>query len=429
MLVSAAQREEIRPQTEVRARVATAVVARLRAEAMELVQQRQEGAAMRLLREALRTPHLPAEEHELLQDLIETLERRDYSSGHKKAAMHGHGHSKGHGHYGLRPRSSADALTALMNGRRIALRPGPLLASRPAPGARPWARFLGMVRGLAHGEARGNAQAWADVDGASRPGVGEATGLTIATLRHLADWGGFNAARLANELRRAPVARVSPSLSAFRKAMQEGDDWHEAGARSAGCGALRRVAPLLVVGEGLWSNVAIGAMLTHNDSASLASCLGFAAVLWDLLAMDRPPAPTWYGDRFLEAIEGLETEQTYTVMAPRYDGWQGSLRDFVHERLADARQRGLDAEQALREWGSGPFVFEMVPDLLWILERHGAHPDEALRAATRTSLEAGSLGALVGAAVGALHGTAAGWELDDELERVLSETAKTFQLR
>lgn len=432
-VVGAAERAAMPVHPSVAVQVAVATAASLRDEAMNRLTDGQEGLAMRLLRQALKLPHLPAQERELLRDLIETLERQDYSSGHKKAAMHGHGHSKGHGSHGmLRPRNSGDALRALLADGEIALGEGPLLATVPPSRAGAWKRFEGMLRGLAHGEARGHAAAWADVGGTARPRRGEATDLSLATLRQLSDWGAFNGMRLANEFARAPVARISPSLEAFRQQIKRGFPWHDAGAASAGCGALRRIAPVLAAHlnetAGLWSDVALAGMLTHNDNASLTGCLGFASLFWELAGKDAPPASGWYAEHFLQAIEGLE-KQSYTATAPRYDGWNGTLSAYVRMVMGEARCRALSVEQALREWGSGPFVLEMVPSLLYVLELHGADPERALREATRTSLEAGSLGALVGAALGALHGTIPGWELDPEMESALQDLATTFDMR
>lgn len=427
MVLSQAQRADICPNARVLVQAATAKVVRMRLEAMSHLTDGREGQAMRILREARKIQHMPAEERALLQDLIETLERRDYSSGHKKAMMHGHGHGKGHGACYLRPRNSQDALRSLLTERSIALSEGPLLASVPPAGERPWERVQGMLRGLVHGDGLGNSSSWADL---KQRRQGEGAALALATLRQLADWGSFNGMRLATELARAPVHTISPSLHHFRERIRRGEEWHECGAASAGCGALRRIAPVLVgrllEPEGLWSDVAVACMITHNDNASLVSCLGFTAVLWDLLAMERPPAPTWYLERFLEAIEGLEKGE-YTSIAPRHDGWKGRLSEYVRERILEARQRGFSVEQAMRDWGTGPFLLEIVPTLLYILELHGEHPNEALRASVSKSVEAGSLGALVGAAVGALHGTQPSWDPDPDLEQLLKEAATSFR--
>jgi ADP-ribosylglycohydrolase len=76
-----------------------------------------------------------------------------------------------------------------------------------------------------------------------------------------------------------------------------GRDWRDCGLRSAGNGALMRIAPILIPhlrcpSPGLWADAALCGMLTHNDSASIASCLAFVYLLWGLLRMDAPPHPS-----------------------------------------------------------------------------------------------------------------------------------------
>lgn len=52
-----------------------------------------------------------------------------------------------------------------------------------------------------------------------------------------------------------------------------------------------RIAPFLVPtftppNPALWTDAALCAMLTHNDSAAIASCVAFVAMLWELLRRD-----------------------------------------------------------------------------------------------------------------------------------------------
>jgi len=42
-------------------------------------------------------------------------------------------------------------------------------------------------------------------------------------------------------------------------------------------------------GTDLWVDTALSAMMTHNDTASIAACLSFVAMLWELLDMQAPP--------------------------------------------------------------------------------------------------------------------------------------------
>ena len=77
-------------------------------------------------------------------------------------------------------------------------------------------------------------------------------------------------------------------------------------------------------------------------------------------------------------------------------------------------------KEAMEVWGSGPYLLEIVPTVLYILECHGHEPGRALEAAIEGSYESDTIAMLVGAALGAVHGSQPGWFLHDELEALLA---------
>ncbi len=413
--MTAHQRAALPLHPEVAEQVASAIAAVARKEAMEKLYRDDEAGALKLLRQALQTPSLADYDARLLNDLVATIERGDHSSGHKKASMHGHGHARGSTM--LKKMESEQVLDGLISRGLIPLQAGPLLASRPCQSRGGVERMQGMMLGLVFGESLGQVRTWGDIFRRGTPGAAEGSLLALATLECLADEGELNPNLLAQALAETDVPRPSQTLAMMRQHRGMGKRWTELGSPSAGCGALRRIAPVLALHypagtQKLWSDVALGCLITHRDTSSLASCLGFAALLWDLTNMAAPPHAEWYCERFLEAVEGLETDQAYQAQARRFDGWSGKLSDFVRLALPDARQRGLTAAQAMREWGSGPYLLELVPSLLYVLERHAANPTEALRQATKGPLDPSSLGALVGVALGALHGPFPGLKVE-----------------
>ncbi len=428
--MTARERAALPLHPEVAEQVAAAIVAVARKEAMEKLYRDDEAGALQLLRQALQTPALADYDERLLGDLIATIERGDHSSGHKKASMHGHGHARGSTM--LKKMESEQVLDTLIGRGQIPLREGPLLASRPGPSRGGPERIQTMMLGLVFGESLGQARTWGDIFRRGTPGPAEGSLLALATLECLAEEGELNPNLLARALAETHVPRPSNTLAMLRQHRGMGLRWAELGTASAGCGALRRIAPVLALhypqaSQRLWSDVALGCLITHCDTSSLASCLGFAALLWDLAGMAAPPHPEWYCERFLEAVEGLETDEAYQAQARRFDGWSGKLSDFVRMALPDARQRGLTAAQAMREWGSGPYLLELVPSMLYVLERHAANPAEALRQATRGPLDPSSLGALVGASMGALHGRFPGLKVERALEQRIDHSLR--QLR
>jgi hypothetical protein len=57
-------------------------------------------------------------------------------------------------------------------------------------------------------------------------------------------------------------------------------------------------------------------MLTHNDSASLASCLALVRILWELLKVNTVPPPELWLETFVATARDLEVDESYTSRSP-----------------------------------------------------------------------------------------------------------------
>ena len=403
--VSEVDRLKLPVDSQVAAQVAVALMATLREQAMERLKRGDEATALGLLRRARDLNELPADERADLEDLIDTLERGDHKSGHKKAAMYGHGHSSGHGsgHYKKEPSYG------------LPMRSGRLMTSIPSSRARAWNRVEGMLRGLFFGDRLGLGP---------RPPLGEASSLTVATLQSLRRQP-FHLPDLLEAWSQAPVLTPSPSLKRMRDVWASGQSPFQLGGDTAGCGALRRMAPLLVPHcvrpqPSLWREVAMATAVTHRNNAALVASLGVCKLLWEMLGMGRAPDPLWYQQHFLERSLDLEEGREFPCHGPAFRNWRGTLCQFVSSAISDARARNLSVAQAMLGWGTGPYVFEIVPNWLYILECHGRDPKAALERAVTNTIEPQSLGALVGAALGAVHGPQPDWILPPELELELA---------
>jgi len=312
--------------------------------------------------------------------------------------------------------------------------PAPLPGA-PSPGApvdpELWDRVEGMLLGIAVGDALGNTtEGMTPAD--RREQYGEVrdylphwrskelarptddTQLAFWTLDQLLVARGLVPHRLAQRFSSERIIGIGQAVSQAMEAVRLGyRPWYQCGARSAGNGALMRIAPVLVPylrepSAGLWADTALAAIVTHNDAASTSACLAFVAMLWDLLGMEAPPEPGWWRRRYVEVARDLEGETEYE---PRGGAWRGRYRGplwrFVDERLADAEARDLSALEACDEWYSGAYLLETAPSVLYILARHGADPEEAIVRAVNDTRDNDTIAAVVGAAVGALHGASA----------------------
>jgi ADP-ribosyl-[dinitrogen reductase] hydrolase len=180
------------------------------------------------------------------------------------------------------------------------------------------------------------------------------------------------------------------------------------GAGRAGNGALMRIAPVILPHltdptPALWSDAALLARLTHNDGASVASCVAFTAMLWDLATMDRPLTPDWWVDRFIAVLRELDRGNPYAPRGGAYAA-TGPFADLVATRVGEAQRAQWSTRVACDCFHSGAYLLETLPCVLNILAQHASEPEEAIVRAVNDTKDNDTTGAIVGAAVGELHG-------------------------
>jgi hypothetical protein len=198
-------------------------------------------------------------------------------------------------------------------------------------------------------------------------------------------------------------------VRAFLENLKRGSPWHEAGIASAGNGAVMRIAPVVVPhlrrpSPGLWADTALCGMITHNDSASLASCVALVRMIWSILSFERPPDPMWWPESFVATARELETGAAYRPRGRDFLDYSGPLSGFVERYVPPAFEEGLSVWDACDRWYSGAFLLETMPSVLYILMKHGDDFEAALLRAVNDTKDNDTIAAIVGAVLGALHG-------------------------
>ena len=417
--VSLAERLALPCHPEVAQQLAVAMAARSRQEAMQAMKRGDKASATQILQKTLDIGNLPELERSQLEQLKSSVEQGDASTSSKMAASQSHFYSRGSI---AMANMDDEILRGLIGNGQLLLRHGELFRVADAEHykPRPRSRYEGMLAGLLAGETLGMNR--------SERTRGEAGSLVLATLARLDPESRLLMpllTPLAKHLSEAPVTAPSESHLSFCLNMRQGRSIFEAGVASPDSGAVRRIAPLLYARfrnptPRVWPFVAMASNLTHRDAASIAASLSFALLLWELMALQAPPAPQFYYDLFVNTLSDVEHDTPYPARARRFDGWKGKLSEYLQHVIPDARRRGLSVPEAQLEWGSSSYLLESIPSMIYILENHGHQPQEALRQATQGTTDAATLGALVGAALGALHGPLGQAPLDEELAQALA---------
>lgn len=292
-----------------------------------------------------------------------------------------------------------------------------------------WDRLEGMMLGLAVGDSLGNSSESMNPSNRSAAhgeilnylphrhagmrAVGvpsDDTQMAFWTLEHLLERGALDPEGLSEMFAAREIFGMGSTVRAFRGARKPGAHWIEASQRSAGNGAVMRIAPVLLphargARPDFWCEVVLAGTVTHNDFASNAACAGWIGLLARAAAAQPPVPQRFWLDGFLEVARAIEGETPrYTPRAPRFAGLQTTLCDFTGEVVSEALSRQRVTLDACNEWYSGAFLLETIPSALYVLERHGNEAEEAVVRAVNDTRDNDTVAALVGAAVGALHG-------------------------
>jgi ADP-ribosylglycohydrolase len=239
------------------------------------------------------------------------------------------------------------------------------------------------------------------------------TQLAFWTLEQIIEDKGFNPEHVAKRFCRDQIFGIGRTVREFIWNFKSGKKhWHECGPKSAGNGALMRIAPIIIphlksANSDLWVDTALNAMLTHNDSGSTASCISFVNMLWQLLKRESPPEPEWWLETYVSVARDLETGEEYTPRGGAFMDYRGPIWKFVQEKVGAAHRKNLSVVEACNSWYSAAFLLETVPCVIYILMRHGHDLEEAIVRAVNDTWDNDTIAAVVGAAVGALHGKSA----------------------
>ncbi len=325
--------------------------------------------------------------------------------------------------------TNRETLGWLFETGRIDLRRGEIFDIAPVavPADFDFGRVEGMMLGLAIGDSLGNTtEAQLPAERAAAHGeirdylpnhyagdrpVGvpsDDSQLAFWTLEQMIADQGLIPENVAGRFTRQQIFGVGSAVREFLATMKSGTPWYEAGSRSAGNGALMRISPVVIPHlrtgtTDLWADTALLAMITHNNSGSVAACLAFVNMLWQLLHMAEPPDPAWWVAMYVDAARDLEIE-TYEPRGGEFTAFSGPIWRFVAERVPAAFDAGKPTVDACNAWYSGAFLLETVPSTLYILMRYAGDPEEAIVRAVNDTKDSDTVGAIVGAAVGALHG-------------------------
>jgi ADP-ribosylglycohydrolase len=297
-------------------------------------------------------------------------------------------------------------------------------------------RVEALLWGTAIGDAMnpgGSRMAVESSDGGNSLRASTDTQLFFETIEMLLEEPEFTPGALIERLGQHPVPGLG---STQRKAIAEYKrygDWSRCGFRSAGCGAVHRVLPLMLnllgrrapdsdddweeLQRSTWEEIVAATLLTHDDDVAVACSVAMCGLLWTVLADPVSFAPRDKRRPWLSTFRSFLGEFPQRQLTARLgsglrdglstDGGSGTitLLETLND-LEEQLERGTELNVLLERYGTGTYLLELVPSMLATLECLGDCPRDAIRvsaaswnAETQTSLVAMMLAARDGEAV------------------------------
>lgn len=118
--------------------------------------------------------------------------------------------------------------------------------------------------------------------------------------------------------------------------------------------------------------------------------------------MEETPRPEWWIDEYVRVSAPIEDEMENYKSRVGVD-YCGSGHKFVNEYLRENIQ-SMEISEFAEKVGSGAYLLETIPFVLFVLAKYSHNPEEALVKAVSYSKDSDTIGAIVGSALGALHG-------------------------
>jgi len=237
------------------------------------------------------------------------------------------------------------------------------------------------------------------------------TQLTFDTLLVILDNGYLDMEKLASIFASHRMFGIGNTVRSFLRNYKDLKcPWYLAGVESAGNGALMRISPVVIPylkDEGnrsaLCADIVLATMLTHNDPLAIGSSVAFVELLTSFLINDGVPEFSTLLSRFCSTLQEIVGEKGYKGRM-RGIGESDTVSKLFREMIEYGIKNDLSIEDFSDRIGSGAYLLETVPTVLYILQKYIDDPQEAMVQAVNNTKDNDTIGAIVGSTMGALYG-------------------------
>jgi len=220
----------------------------------------------------------------------------------------------------------------------------------------------------------------------------------------------FNPKSLADRYIKERIIGIGNSVKTFIKNYKDLKvPWYLAGVESAGNGALMKLSPVVIPhlirpSKELWSDAIITTYLIYHDKLAISSAVAFTNLLWRSIGTNCPLGPEWWLEEYVKVAREIEGDNS--SYKPRFGdiNYIGPAWYLIDKVITRAINEGWSLYTLSNIVGSGAYLLETVPMVLYTLILYADNPFKALIKSVTVSKDRDTIGAIVGYFLGALHG-------------------------
>ncbi|MEJ2780615.1 ADP-ribosylglycohydrolase family protein [Stygiolobus sp. CP850M] len=173
-------------------------------------------------------------------------------------------------------------------------------------------------------------------------------------------------------------------------------------------GAFMRISPVIIPNlkseENYLVDAVLDTLITHNEPLAIASSVAFADMLWNVINSNGRIDAKWIIERFVLVISKLTGDKKYKTRERARVRYEGPASEFIRDQVYFALDRGLSVQELSKTIGSGGYLLETVPNVLFLFVRYLNDPQRGIIEAVNFTKDNDTIASIVASVFGALYG-------------------------
>ena len=127
-------------------------------------------------------------------------------------------------------------------------------------------------------------------------------------------------------------------------------------------------------------------------------------MLWNVINSNGRVDAKWIIERFVLVISKLTGDKKYKTREKVRVRYEGPASEFIRHQVYFALDRGLSVQELSKTIGSGGYLLETVPNVLFLFVRYLNDPQRGIIEAVNFTKDNDTIASIVASVFGALYG-------------------------